>query len=535
MPPSNIREWADYYLSLGYHPIPCVPRQKLPRVAWTAYQTTAPTAEEWDTWAAQWPDANIALVLGRGRFAVDMDGGTAAEALLHQAGVSLPMDAPRSRTASGFHVFLSGDDIGDRVGLVSVNGGKPQVDIRGKGIVIAPPSVHPSGAQYAWEVPLRADLPGAPDSLLKLLSGSVEMATARAPRLSVIGESWISDALQGVGEGQRDATCTRLAGYLLGKGIDPETAEAMLCASFARNCVPPFDQRDVRKCVASIARKERMAGTDTPPAIEHIGAAIQRLEDQSVQGMAQPVPTPFPFLNESFDGGLRPGEMAFLGARPGVGKTAMGLEFARSAAKRGHSVLVVSREMVNTALARRMLAQEGQIAAKSLKRWKLSADERVRLADASGALSELPIWLTDQAVSLQEISTLVEGFQGLGLLIVDYLQLVRAPAGIKERRFQVEAVSSGLKTLALQYQVPTICLSSVSRSADNAPPTLASLRESGELEHDADIVIMLHRPDLNSTIVECTIHKNREGAIGRCDLFFRPEFVSFQESYGGIS
>ena len=136
-------EAALAYVALGLHPIPCAPRSKRPLVKWQPYQTTAPTREQIDQWWGETPDANVALVLGRGMFAVDLDGGAAAEQLLRDAGITLPPDAPRARTARGVHVFLSSfNAVSDRVGLlVSQNGQKAQVDIRGVGIVIAPPAL----------------------------------------------------------------------------------------------------------------------------------------------------------------------------------------------------------------------------------------------------------------------------------------------------------------------------------------------------------------------------------------------------------
>src|SRR6266849_4792299 len=142
---TKMLEAARAYLAMGLHPIPCAPRSKRPIVEWKPYQETAPLADEVDEWWSRQPDANIALVLGRGAFAVDLDGGYDAEALLTNRGILLP-GAPRSRTAHGFHVFLSSQGpIPDRVALLSTNGKKPQVDIRGVGIVVVPPSIHPDG------------------------------------------------------------------------------------------------------------------------------------------------------------------------------------------------------------------------------------------------------------------------------------------------------------------------------------------------------------------------------------------------------
>ena len=174
------------YLRLGYHPIPCQPRGKRPLVKWEPYLQTQPLAEEIETWWAQWPDANVALVLGRGTFAVDLDGGHAAQALLFNQGVLLPA-APRNKTAHGAHVFLAGT-VPDRVGLLSTNGKKPQGDIRGVGYVVAPPSIHPDGPRYEWVVPLTATLPPAPAELLALMarpaSHGVSIGGARRRRVT---------------------------------------------------------------------------------------------------------------------------------------------------------------------------------------------------------------------------------------------------------------------------------------------------------------------------------------------------------------
>jgi hypothetical protein len=522
---------AREYLARGCHPIPCAPRTKRPLVKWEPYQTEAPLLDEVDVWWDEVPDANVALVLGRGTFAVDLDGGDAAEQLLAAHGITLPAGAPRSRTAKGAHVFLAADGpVPDRVALLRAQDGSAQVDIRGRGIVVAPPSIHPTGARYAWVVPLSPPLPPAPPALLALIRGGRAEAAAglvHPASTGGVGASWILEALAGTAEGQRDATCTRLAGYLLGKGLDAETVTALLAESFARRCTPPFPASQVRKCVQSIARREAVHG-DLPRAIvaRPLGAVLDQWCAELGAGPPRLIATPFPSLNTYLGGGLAPGELVYLGSRPGVGKTALGLELARGAARAGHGVLVVSREMVALALARRLLAQEGRLDATDLRRAELGADQAGRLREALRRLQTLPLWLTDEAVRLEEITDLVTGWSGppLGLVLVDYLQLIRAPVGIRERRLQVEAVSQGLKTLAVQAGVPIVCLSSLSRPPEGreARPTLASLRESGELEHDADVVLLLHRA-LGEPATECQVAKNRDGRVGPVHLWFRAE------------
>lgn len=530
---------AMTYLEMGYHPIPCAAREKRPLVAWKDFQTTSPTAEQIRAWWTQTPHANVALVLGRGRFAVDLDGGADAEALLATAGIALPANAPRSKTGNGFHVFLSAyNPIPDRVGLLSVDGGKPQVDIRGIGIVVAPPSVHPNGARYEWIVPLDEAPPHAPFALTELIHKSAAPVTPHAPDgKPTSGRFWVADAIHGVGEGQRDQMCARLAGYLLKKGIDADTTIAILSASFATKCQPPFPIRDVEKTVRSIAQRESVDGTDRATMPRHISEVLEEFQAALTRGPAPSLPTPFPTLNLFLNGGFAPGELIFLGARPGVGKTALGLEFGRRAALRENSgaVLVISREMTNLALGRRLVAQDGRVRASALKRANLNESEQWNVREAIDRLKRCPMFFSDDAVSLGEIQHIVTAMTdeaALSFVIVDYLQLIRAPIEIKERRHQVEAISQGLKTLAMRYQIPVLCLSSLSRAGSderNKPPTLSSLRESGELEHDADVILLLHRQysDANTT---CTVAKNRDGRLGTVNLLFRSDFVAFDEA-----
>lgn len=533
---STCLDAARQYLALGLHPIPA--DGKRPLVPWREYQEHPPHAGQIDEWWSTRPDANVALVLGRGTFAVDLDG-EGAERLLMDQGIYLP-GAPRVTTGRGQHVYLSADGpVPDRVGLLTTRGGKPQVDIRGVGIVIAPPSIHPeTHTPYAWRQPLVVPFPSAPASLLELIrAGGRPRATEHQ------GTGWVLEALQGVGDGLRDATCTKLAGYLIGRGLDAATTEALLIDTFAPRCTPPFPPGEVRKCVQSIARKHRAEPDDRALSPVPIGDALDAFEAELRTGRRGLVPTPFGALNTVLGGGFAPGELIYLGARPGVGKTALGLEIARRAAKGGVGALIISREMVNAALARRMVAQESQVWASLLRGGRLQdAEDQAAVAGAVRQLRGLPIWLSDAAVSLGQVEALVREWReptALGLLIVDYLQLVRAPKEIKDRRLQVEAVSQGLKALAIGAGIPVLCLSSLSRpirdgkSADEPRPTLASLRESGELEHDADVVLLLHRAWKEDPAVpaecECIVAKNRDGYHGTLKLLFTPRTVSFQE------
>lgn len=276
---SEILQAARYYLSKGLHPIPIeYPRAgkpqsgKKPLVKWEKYQDTPPTDAELVKWFGGGL-ANIGIILGRGKVAVDLDGEGAEQALA-AAGVTLPADAPRSRTSAGYHVLMSvSADVGDRVNLLKQTKRdaagaliKPLIDIRGIGYLVAPPSVHASGHVYAWE--RRPDLlPPAPAKLLALINQAPSSPAAVTPGQGDF--KWVVKAMGGVGEGQRDSMCARLAGYFLKKNMPEDVVKATLYV-FADRCTPPFEHSEVDKTVVSVRRRE-----DKRASIESEGGSAE--------------------------------------------------------------------------------------------------------------------------------------------------------------------------------------------------------------------------------------------------------------------
>lgn len=513
--------FAKRYRDMGLHPIPIEPKGKRPAVAsWKQYQTTPPTDGEMEAWFKD-ENLNMAVVLGRGIMAVDLDGEGAND-LLRKAGIGLPVEAPLSKTGNGNHVLLrTHEPVGDHVGLISTDGGKPQIDIRGIGYIVVPPSIHPNGNKYEWIIPPNGEIPYAPQALLALMG--------KTNAVPLNGPGWVKLALAGVGDGQRDNMCTKLAGYFIGKNIDAETVKLILSSTFAKGCKPIYTDADVAKTVDSISRKHGVTGDESREIVPvHIRDVAVAFGEQLDKKPIKPAATSFKELDWMLCGGFHPGELIYMGARPGVGKTAMALQIAVAVANAGNSVLFVSREMTNIALLRRMISQDSKIDASALRNNAKAKDMIGRITGALGKLSDLPIWLTDEAVSIEETASIVESLQNVGLIIVDHLQLMRAQTAMKEKRIQVEAVSQGLKTLAMQYKIPILCMSTLSRPSDkqNPRPTLSSLRESGELEHDADIVLLLHR-EFGSTEAECIVAKNRDGHVGTVPLSFEAQYLTF--------
>jgi replicative DNA helicase len=273
-----------------------------------------------------------------------------------------------------------------------------------------------------------------------------------------------------------------------------------------------------------------------------LAEAIEAWQLEQLSGEQVIVRSPFYRLNSLLGGGFSGGELIYVGSRPGIGKTSAALAFAKSAALDGFPALIVSREMVAVALARRMVTQESGIATQILKRNKLTLEEATTVEQAILKLKRLPVWITDKIVGIEEITKLIGDMVRrvkIKFLIADYLQLIRAPREIRERRHQVEAVSKGLKGIAVEHNIPVICLSSLSRPEKNSdkPPTLADLRESGELEHDADVVIFLHRKpsDILDPITRCILAKNREGSPGEFALSFDGPSLTFTETAASVA
>lgn len=527
----TLPEAAAEYRRRGMHPFPCVPRTKTPLVKWAAYQQAPPAVEQVAAWWKQWPEANIALAMGRGTMAVDLDGPDAEE-LLYEQGVTLPDAAPRVETSKGWHVYLS-VSVHTPNSVKLFKRGDTGVDIRGDGgYVMAPPSVHETGSVYRWAEQGTWPPPPASDRLMAFVLKAAQETLASRPSQPIDRtHDWISTALQGVGEGQRNDICAKLAGYLL-RRLPPDVTRAILLG-YAARCRPPMLEREVGITIESVRKKSGAIAPDPDagdgPLVAHISTALDAMRAEMLLGDRPYVKTPFPGLNNFLVGGFGPGELVMIGARPAVGKTALALELAREAAKHGKRVLFVSREMPMAALARRMMAQAGEIRASALKLGTVvdAVVERV-----AALLRSLPIWLSDAAVSIQDVHAAVEAMpEPVDYLIVDYLQLVRAPREIRDRRLQVEHVSQSLKDLAMRRKIPVVCLSSLSRpvAGQNTRPTLASLRDSGELEHDSSVVLLLHVPDEQKPERECIVAKGREGRTGVVMLKFDAEFVSFEE------
>ncbi|MBK5293658.1 MAG: replicative DNA helicase [Acidobacteriia bacterium] len=257
------------------------------------------------------------------------------------------------------------------------------------------------------------------------------------------------------------------------------------------------------------------------------------------------VSTGFLKLDEMI-GGLHPGELAILAARPAMGKTALALNIAQHVATHHDirkPVAVFSLEMSREQLLTRLICAAARVDQQKFRLGFLNADERRRLQLAASDLADAPLFIDDTAgANLMDIHAKLRRLKaehGLSLVVIDYLQLMSSRGRSENRTQEVSALSRGLKLLSKELKVPMLVLSQLSRATETRPgdhiPQLSDLRESGSIEQDADLVAFIYRPEYYKPdredlrgIAEIHIAKQRNGPIGKARLAFLKEFTKFE-------
>ncbi|OGC04035.1 replicative DNA helicase [candidate division WOR-1 bacterium RIFOXYA12_FULL_43_27] len=294
------------------------------------------------------------------------------------------------------------------------------------------------------------------------------------------------------------------------------------------------------KTIFNIAmRKTREGFTKLDSVLKHVLDKIDSLygKNQHITG----VPTGFTDL-DNITAGLQNADLIILAARPSVGKTAMALNMAQNMAIRFNiPVAIFSLEMSKEQLAQRMLCSEAEINALQLKTATLPDKGWKKLTKALSKLSEAPIFIDDSSsITAMEIRAKCRRLKmekGLGLVMIDYMQLMQGRASRSDNRVQeISEIARSLKTLARELELPVIALSQLSRAVEQRPdriPRLSDLRESGEIEQTADVVMFIHREDYynpqseRGNIAEIIIAKQRNGPIGVVELVFRKDVTKF--------
>ena len=264
---------------------------------------------------------------------------------------------------------------------------------------------------------------------------------------------------------------------------------------------------------------------------------IERLHENKDE--MRGVPTGFTDL-DGLLAGFQKSDLVILAARPSVGKTTFALDIARNVALSGIPVGIFSLEMSAQQLVQRMLSAESRVDAWSIRTGHgLHGNDFVALQEAAARLSKAPIYIDDQAgnsiVKMRSVARRLKSEHGLGLIVVDYLQLMTTQKSYDSMVNQVTEISRSLKHLARELDVPVLALSQLSRAVESrgGKPRLSDLRDSGSIEQDADVVMFIHREDRykdqseRDNIAEIMIEKHRNGPVGMIQLLFDPKTTSF--------
>lgn len=280
------------------------------------------------------------------------------------------------------------------------------------------------------------------------------------------------------------------------------------------------------------------------PIKEVLSSTFDRIDElHKHRGKIRGIPSGFKDLDNVL-AGLQKSDLVIVASRPSMGKSAFALSIAAHAAIREKvPVAIFSLEMSRDQLVDRLIAMESGVDAWKLRTGNLTEEDFPKIGYTMGMLSEAPIFIDDSPLmTVLEIRTKarrLQAEQGIGLVIVDYLQLMEGPkrSGDYNRVQEISEISRGLKAVARELNIPVVALSQLSRAVEQRPqkiPQLSDLRESGSIEQDADVVMFIYREDYydpetdRKNIADILIRKHRHGPIGQVELYFAAENVAFR-------
>ena len=303
-------------------------------------------------------------------------------------------------------------------------------------------------------------------------------------------------------------------------------------------------QGDVKDIIDSAEAKVfSIAQGSESKGFVHIREAISRTYERldllaRDKDAASGTPTGFSALDRTIVG-LGEGDLVLIGARPGMGKTSFAMNIATNIAKGTQkNVCVFSLEMSAEQLASRMLSSEALVDSYAIRSGNLTTDQYKKLADAAADLSESNILIDDTTgITVTRMKAKLRRVKNLGLVVVDYLQLMQGERNSDNRVLEVGDISRGLKILAKELKIPVICCAQLSRGPESRTdkrPMLSDLRDSGAIEQDADIVMFLYRDEYykapgegEQSVAECIVAKNRHGSTGTVKLGWIGQFTKF--------
>ena len=233
--------------------------------------------------------------------------------------------------------------------------------------------------------------------------------------------------------------------------------------------------------------------------------------------------------------GLHKQELTIIGARPGVGKTTLALQIAEHIAERGTETAIISLEMSDTQVIQKLISRRARINSYKMRMGTLETKELEQVGIVSAEIAELPIHLITRARTIQHIENIARKLKNknnLGLMVIDYIQLIKNKGKFNSREQEVADITRTLKLLSLELNIPIVGLCQLNRNAARQEPTLADLRESGAIEQDADNILFLYQEaESTETVVDITLKlaKQRAGETGKISLKFNKANSEFRE------
>lgn len=515
MTKTNYKLIALKYLEQGLSIIP-VGTDKKPLFPWKEYTERKPRKAEVEKWWDENPDAGIAIITGKisNLTVVDVEYGGQDE---HYP------ETLSSRTGGGGKHFYY-RYIPDFKNAVRI---RELTDIRNDGgYVIAPPSRHKNSRRYKWLTP-GVKIAEFPKHLFFT-------ETIKAKK-----NDW-DEILQGVGKGERNEKAAKVCGLFLTKTQYNlwEHIAWPAVQNWNLSNTPPLQEAELRAVYDSIAGRVTYQQEDVE---KEIRTTTQLVEDYKAKmteiagGKVQAVTTGFNILDSYLNGGWKNGELILIGARPSVGKTSLALSFAENAAKEGKKVLFFSIEMNALDIFERLFSFVTGIPCSEVIQGKIDAE---RLEKGFKKVSKLDLKIAElaRADSLEVIDVVKKVLldSQIDLIIVDYLQFLRDKSKSGNESIRVGTISKNLKMLARMTGIPVIAPAQLNRKSEDRAekePRLSDLRDSGNLEQDADIVLLLHRKidGDNRNEAKLIIAKNRKGQTGIIHTDFNLTTTKFTE------
>ena len=309
------------------------------------------------------------------------------------------------------------------------------------------------------------------------------------------------------------STALRLRSALYDTLMDGESDPSTLAANIISQCRTVIDAEKTGRTVT-------------------LSEAMMKMYDGLMNGdRLIRVDTGFPKLDRILKG-IWGGNLCIVGARPGVGKSAMALAIAENTAKHGGVVLIYSMEMLADELAERMVARRGIVTLDDLiENQNLDKDKYTKISASCAELERLPIRINDSPhMTVGKIRNEAAATDGLKLIIVDFLSLMQSDKRYEKRYLELGAISRELKNLAAELRIPIITLCQLNREHDDSErPTLNNLRDSGELEQNANKVLLMWNEDKENNRVGVSVAKNRRGKTGAVQMYFDGDHMMFTE------